>query len=183
MANTTASPGTMANDSAVGTVAWSNSDNAKVSDDSYALTDSMDGVVSTNYLKATNFGFSIPIGATINGVEVGVEQKFTGTPTAGNLKVKLVKGGVVSGDFSDVLSISDVDTYVLQGGSTDLWENTLTAVDINSSTFGCVYYIEDANGGFVVSVDHIRTTVYYTETSSSTIAGVQTIQGIQSITL
>ena len=145
------SPGTMADDSTVGTISWSNPNNAKASDGSYAQNtvgpqeDSpvgcyaqivkADGSIgSTNkasntildssdtyrtygdstelwgetwtsvnindsdfgfvfgvrfysyfgetyfysyYLKATNFGFSIPSGATINGIEISVEQKQT----------------------------------------------------------------------------------------------------------
>jgi len=33
----------------------------------------------THYLKATNFGFSIPSGATINGIKVDVKKKTTST--------------------------------------------------------------------------------------------------------
>ena len=59
-----ASPGTMANDNAVGTVAWVNPDNAKISNNAYATVNSAQS--TSYYLKATNFGFSIPTGAPIN---------------------------------------------------------------------------------------------------------------------
>ena len=139
------SPGTVVNDSSVGTDAWSNPTNARASDNTYAITkrdgygfsyeeaikivksngtigssnkstgarlplteqyisyggssdlwgetwsytdinDSDFGVVFqvenrnfaditySNYLKATNFGFNIPSGATIEGLEVQIEQ-------------------------------------------------------------------------------------------------------------
>ena len=135
------SPGTVVDDAAVGTVAWTNPDNAKASDDSIAeyypgsmgeptlkliklviggsvvgnsksnnetlhddelhdfggstdtwgntlsvsdINSSSFGVVlqgeeiwinlnESHYLKATNFGFSVPSGATIDGVIVQVE--------------------------------------------------------------------------------------------------------------
>ncbi len=37
------------------------------------------GLTTSHYLKATNFGFSIPSGATINGILVEVEKHKTGT--------------------------------------------------------------------------------------------------------
>lgn len=57
----TKSPGTLADDAAVGTVAWSNPSNAASSNDSYATASGAGG--TTHYLKATNFGFAIPAGA------------------------------------------------------------------------------------------------------------------------
>lgn len=66
------SPGTMADDSTVGTVTWVNPDNAKASDDVRAI---MYYGGSSHYLKATNFGFSIPAGATINGIVVEIEKR------------------------------------------------------------------------------------------------------------
>jgi len=140
MADTGAlSPGTMADDDTIGTETWSNPDNAKTSDDSYASvvvgtaakkiyaiqivksdgnigsTNKSDDVTITDveqyisygaaddlwdeswspsdinnsnfgvvyacykyaishYLKATNFGFAIPSGATIDGIIVAVER-------------------------------------------------------------------------------------------------------------
>jgi hypothetical protein len=137
------SPGTMADDATVGTQAWSNPDNAKISDNVYAkitnfnafanyldnsikiiksdgtfgttnkattnlwptsdtyisygssidlwgetwtaedindadfgvvLSSKDDYEVKSHYLKATNFGFSIPTGATIDGILVEAEE-------------------------------------------------------------------------------------------------------------
>jgi hypothetical protein len=80
MANTSAtSPGTMVDDATVGTVAWTNPTNAGASDNSYATigTSGRCGVFTGHYLKATNFGFSIPVGATITGILVEIERKQT----------------------------------------------------------------------------------------------------------
>jgi len=57
------SPGTAANDDAVGTEAWNNLDNIKIDDSYMATTESSPGETS-NYLKATNFGFTIKDGDT-----------------------------------------------------------------------------------------------------------------------
>jgi hypothetical protein len=148
------SPGTMADDATVGTETWSNVDNAKVSDNVYALVTGLDpentsgapwdkyvrivksngnlgtenkaqedwshiekyvsyggssdlwsetwtsedinnvnfGVVvsawyilTSHYLKATNFSFTIPTGATINGILVEIEKKRSGTDATANV--------------------------------------------------------------------------------------------------
>jgi hypothetical protein len=51
-------PGTVANDAGVGTVAWDNVTNVISSDNSYASIASTDTTpVTTQYIKATNFGF------------------------------------------------------------------------------------------------------------------------------
>lgn len=66
------SPGTLANDSAAGTNAWTNPSNAASSNNTYA-TCATDGL--TQYLKATNLGLSIPTLATILGIKLEIERK------------------------------------------------------------------------------------------------------------
>ena len=75
MPNAVASPGTLADDDTSGTETWSDPTNAAASDDSYATNSRSGTSVQTHRLKATNFGFSIPTGATIEGIEVSVERK------------------------------------------------------------------------------------------------------------
>ena len=68
------SPTTLANDNSIGVVAWTNPSNAGASDNSYA-TAIPSGTQTTYYLKTTNFGFGIPSGATVSGIEASVERK------------------------------------------------------------------------------------------------------------
>ena len=80
MGNTGAtSPGTMADDSTIGTITWSNPDNAKASDDSRSIANHVSAASTSHYLKATNFGFSIPAGSTIDGIVVRVERVAGGS--------------------------------------------------------------------------------------------------------
>ena len=72
------SPGTVVDSDATGTVAWTNPMNATTSDNVYATISCPTGI--SHYLKATNFGFSIPTGATINGIVVEIERKQSGSP-------------------------------------------------------------------------------------------------------
>lgn len=72
-ATQTANSASCINLAGTGTVAWNNPANAVSSNGSYA-TASVDAT-ATNYLHCTNYGFTIPAGATINGITVNVERR------------------------------------------------------------------------------------------------------------
>lgn len=161
------SPGTMADDATVGTVAWSNPDNAKVSDNVYAT--GLTAIGQTHYLKATNFGFSIPTGAIINGILVEVEMKYVGNNDVDDNSIKIVKSNGSFGTQEKKRPNETwwpvSDTYISYGSSSDLWGETWTSTDINDVDFGVGISadIDGGNPGDGGYVDHIRTTVYYTE--------------------
>jgi hypothetical protein len=155
------SPGTMADDASVGITAWSNPNNAKVSDNIYAIA-----IAVSHYLKATNFGFSIPTGATVNGILVEIERKVIVESGWGikDVNVKIVKadGSIGSTNKADTVNNWPTsDTYKSYGGTTDLWGETLIPADINNSNFGVVLNITANSGDDTANVDHIRITVYY----------------------
>ena len=60
-------------DSSVGTELWSNANSAILSDNQWASA-VYNTTGFTTYLTATDFGFSIPSGSTINGITVEVER-------------------------------------------------------------------------------------------------------------
>ena len=158
------SPGTMADDASVGTEAWVNPNNAKVSDNVYA-TAYFDEVSISHYLKATNFGFSIPTGATINGILVEIERRdLDERATDSSVKIIKADGSIGSENKADTVNRWPFsDTYKAYGGATDLWSETWTPEDINDTDFGVVL---STIGGFTAAdVDHIRITVYYTTTT------------------
>ena len=164
----TSSPRTMADNASVGTIAWDSPDNAKVNDGLYAgLGKIMDIARTSHYLKATNFSFNIPAGATINGILVEME-KLGGMNSyqSHDSSVKIVKGGVITGtDKADTVSSwPSPEAYVSHGGSTDLWGTTWTASDINNENFGVVIsaYLSSLEvDAIYLDIDHIRITVYY----------------------
>jgi hypothetical protein len=161
------SPGTMADDATIGTVAWTSPNGAKVSDNIYTGSVLSDAVVQ-HYLKATNFGFSIPEGATIDGILVEVEQlSFEGLSNTTENSIKIVKDGVISGDDKSTnATIPATDTYISYGGESDLWGLSFTSEDINNSDFGVVFSGKNSASVHFISVDHIRITVYYTKNKS-----------------
>lgn len=159
----------MADDSAFGAITWSTPNNAKVSDNTYTIV-AASFTGDTHYLKATNFGFAIPSGATINGVSVSFERKkIVGNPnTVTDSVIKLVKGGTVSGtNKSAGATWNNTEGTVTFGGAADLWGLTLTDTDVNASTFGVVL---SATMSVAISknpcnayVDFISITIDYTE--------------------
>ncbi|HEX9779638.1 MAG TPA: hypothetical protein VGB20_00305 [bacterium] len=164
------SPGTLADDSSNGgDVAWTSPGNAASSNDSYATAAlNTDIAPSSTYIKATNFGFSIPAGSTIDGIVAGVERKVSGAGTVSDGAVRIVKGGTIgSTDRATATTYPSSDTYEDHGGSTDLWGETWTVSDINASDFGVAFSSIATTGIDTVSVDHIRITVHYTPATVS----------------
>jgi hypothetical protein len=143
--------------------AWTNPSNALTADGSSATASPLSGE-STDWLQVTGFGFSIPAGATVNGVVVEVKIGASATDAFDTTAVQLVTGGAAEGvTRSDSGNIPTTAAYVSVGGPTDLWGGTWTPAKVNAATFGAwVKTFADAGPPAVVSIDHVRVTVYYT---------------------
>ncbi len=164
------------NDASVGTLAWSSTNYAQLSDNNRAPANVSLGILSsvtTNYLSATDFGFSIPSGASICGIQVDVEKKYNlilGLLTSiTDHSVRIVKGGTISGsDHASGSGWASTDAYSSYGGSSDLWGLTWTAADINAPGFGAVISATVSSGLAALTLDalinHIRITVFFNVT-------------------
>lgn len=163
------SPGTTVDDTvnrSASWVAWTNPNNTQVSDGVFATAGLGFNHAKTDYLKATNFGFSIPADAVINGVLVEAQSKLS----AGLgywVQVSLVKAGtmagsILSGDANAVTTTLSYSSIPSSGASTNLWGNTLTPSDINDSGFGVEISLLNDSTSATASFDHVRITVYYT---------------------
>ncbi len=160
-------PGTAASDSSNGSgQAWSNLTNALTQNDLYTDATVNKANPTTQYLKLTNFGFSIATDAVIDGIQVEVDR-YTSTGEIIDQSVKLVKGGTIGGTDKSggaAWPTSDTDAYVSYGGSADLWGRTWNAADINSANFGVVIAATKSNAGNSTRnahVDDVRVTVTY----------------------
>jgi len=117
----------------------------------------------TNYLSASNFGFSIPAGATINGIQIDIKKKGgdSGTWPLYDDQVKIVKNGTMgSVNKADPAPWLLTAAYTSYGGASDLWGETWTPTDINNSTFGM--YLSTKSAMSFVYVDVVKITVHYT---------------------
>ena len=163
--------GTGADNSGVGTVAWTNPTNAQgTSNSTYATCNHTTNSVS-HYLLVTNFGFTDPGDvSSIDGILAEILAYDNGRADGGSQvsTVKLVKGGTVSGNNkSDTFQWGASPAYRSYGGAADLWGLTFTISDITASNFGMVLSNVGISGGLTgCGVDTVRITVYYTGTAS-----------------
>jgi len=139
---------------------------------------------TTNYLVATQFGFSIPAGAVIDGIVVEIERSNTSGETTLDNRVRVVKGGAIGvADKAAAAAWPAADSYKLYGANNDLWGTPWAVADINSTGFGVA--VSALNAGYIgveanPRVDHFRVTVYYTP--SAAVAGTSRVTGGGSVT-
>ena len=161
------SPATV--NTSVGSTTWSNLANLF----SATLNSSTDLYINTRsyYIVGQGFGFSIPTGATINGIVVTLQVTSNDVTQSGNPReysVKIIKNNTITGTDKSTLATIPMGggfanrTY---GSSTDLWGTAWTAADINDSNFGIAYSAElstSPKGTISVSARNLRITVHYT---------------------
>lgn len=160
MSSSTQTPGTVANYS-TGAALWLNTAGAKTSNNNYAyFTGPSPYGGFSYYLKATNYGFSLPP-STINGIKVQVEKKAL-YASVYDSNAYIIKGGSPgSSNRAKGGYWSGFDTWYDYGGASDLWSLSWTYSDINASNFGFMIKAHGASGG-VGYIDCIRIVVYYT---------------------
>jgi len=159
---------------AAGTVAaggsWANANNAASINGSCALGD---GSTSTS-LTLTNWGFSIPAGATVLGVTVRSVSSFNDVSTQD--RIRLVKAGAQTGSFKTLNGPGSTSipgcgnpiggpSGLTVGGTADLWGATLTPAEVNAANFG-VFYDNDFSN---TAVDGVDITVTYNDNVSVTV--------------
>ncbi|MEM7394338.1 MAG: hypothetical protein AAF492_18525, partial [Verrucomicrobiota bacterium] len=114
-------------------------------------------------LVLSDFGFSIPAGATILGIEVRIEgQGTSGNPNHRELTGELTKDKGLSqaGDDDDIVFLLNVDRIFFMGGQTDLWNTTWTPAEINSPNFG-IRLQGQSIGPRELLIDHLQIAVCY----------------------
>lgn len=154
--NTDAIPGS--------TLSWNSPSNATTNDNTYSNFGDLPSVGNyTDYLVATDFGFTIPTTATIAGILVEVECADPNGVTS-DYSVRIVKGkSIGSGERATGSLFPATDTYISYGSSTDLWGESWIPDDINDGGFGIAISAERKNAGGSTDgmIDDIRITVFY----------------------
>lgn len=155
-----------ANDASAGVTAWAGPGNITANDATYAAASPANGSTS-QLLVGTAFGFSIPDGATINGVEVSVERK-SASALCRDFSITLYQAGAAAGDNKADTGTQwpTSDTVATYGGAADTWGLSLSAADVNDAGFGVAVRCEKNNAGLgAASVDYLSVTITYTEAS------------------
>lgn len=140
---------------------WANPTNAYSSDDNRTSVNFGPSVSPSQSYET--FGFSIPAGATINGIEAKNECYASGVGDPIDkiwLSLHSVSGGGDSG-LAPTHTTSEV-IYTL-GGASNLWNLSWTPSDFSDANFYCYLTAEKKGAGaYTAYVDHIQLKVYYT---------------------
>ena len=144
-----------------------NGNNAYASDNSYATnTTNLSSTGNySDYLVISGFGFSIPAGSTINGIEVVVERSDPNGKIKDNI-IAVVKSGTIGSTNKASSSFwPTTDGTITYGNNADLWGTAWTETDINSSAFGVALSWKRNGGGAstaFANIDLVTVAVYYT---------------------
>jgi hypothetical protein len=166
---------------------WINRTDAQTSNNVYANLSFSDGSFgpqaaptsltsqTVNYFVVTGLSSTVPAGATINGITVKIERYNSQVPgdfslTINDNAIYLTKDGstVVGSNKSTgaTWQTSDNNTTVDFGSSSDLWGTTLTAAEVNASTFGVMISpsltFTNSENGANVRIDQVSVIVDYT---------------------
>ncbi len=154
---------------------WTDTDLIYSSDNHDAKLHSFKHGETSNYLKASGFGFVIPSNATIKGITATIERQSSGSNIYDN-EVRLVtsaSGAVATS--SDKAKTSSwptgSDSSMSYGASTDTWSTSWTPAQINDASFGLILSVRNDDGSHNrdLYVDTITLAVTYTVPTTGTI--------------
>jgi Tfp pilus assembly protein PilX len=149
---------------------WTSSSSVYTSNNADATTTLAASAQSAN-LDVTGFGFNLPTGSTIVGIQATVERAASNSNSIEDYDVFLLKAGSPSG--SDKASTTDWGTFDsdrVYGGSADLWGTTWTEAQVEASNFGIRLKVRNlTTSSRTAYVDHVEIRVYYQPPPSTTI--------------
>ena len=115
-------------------------------------------------LRARNFGFSIPDGATIDGIVVEIERRaFAGSAQDQEVQLFDDAGSLVGDNKATATAWPSTAGVATYGSSSDDWNAGLTVTDLNSLTAGVALIVLATGNNTDIGVDFMRMTVHYTE--------------------
>jgi pimeloyl-ACP methyl ester carboxylesterase len=161
--------GTVVNFNDGGTTAWTNPTNAQGDTTGTAATVNIGTNGGTSHiLRASNFGFSIPSGATIVGVETYIENQAANNNRHYWDSAQLLVNGAIAGDDRAAgLAVTTSKDNKLFGAPDDLWGTSLTPALVNASNFGMnIKLNRNAQQTTTSSIFRVALVVYYEETTT-----------------
>ncbi len=117
----------------------------------------------SNMAEFKGFGFTIPLNATITGIEVEILQRVN-SPGGGihdSILMLALNGNTFGYNYASPFNWLDTPNQNYYGASSDTWGYIWTPAQINDSTFGLNYMITDTSYDQAASVDHLVMTVHY----------------------
>jgi hypothetical protein len=152
------------------------SDNATESNITAATFDSPD---ISQILVASNFSFTIPAGATIDGITVEIDRRSIITGSGKDFRVQLGTGtafaNLVGTNKASATTWPATTAVATYGGAADTWTAGLTAAQVNAAGFAVFLSASALIANADIGVDFIRVTVNYTETSVTVTPGTASL--------
>ena len=164
MADTGATlPGLGSNEDRDGKVDWSNPTNIQTEANTASCT--IGRYDYGDWLRASQFGFSIPSGATIDGIQVDINRTQGSTGICdSSLRLVDADGNNVGDDKASATSWPGSAGTATYGGATDKWNASPTPAMVNDADFGVRLSAENTYRLTPTAyVNWIKITVYYTE--------------------
>ena len=151
-------------------ITWTNLANIVSDDNSDANTEKVPSGFDSDeiheHLRSRNYGFTIPAGETILGIEVQVEVwDANATLDMDDSDARLAKADVPVGADRSIAGVwPSTRTVRTYGSPTDLWGTTWTPAEVNAAGFGFALQPRALSGGTgaIAQVDYHRIIVYYT---------------------
>lgn len=141
---------------------WSNPANAYSSDNVYATE-------ATNGQKQDygTFGFSIPSGAVIDGLEVVLEARSSAASfTPRNIQVDISwDGGSTWTSIKTTSELTTSDASYTLGGATDTWGRTWSDSEFSNANFLVRVSWNNSFWSYTCSLDLLQTRIHYTDVS------------------
>lgn len=150
---------------------WTTPTNIATTNAVYSVISIAASGISTGPLSSSAFGFTIPVGSTINGIQVDIVRHCSAVTSCNisgvlgaQAQITKVAATGVGTILNDAINWGTTDATTTFGGSASLLGLTWTVSDINSSGFGFIMSVENANGttARTASVDSILITVTFT---------------------
>ena len=120
------------------------------------------------YYDLKTFGFSIPAGASINGILVSVEMSSANPPQKGAFQIKMSYDGGSnwSSTSSTQTTTSGTDAYFNVGGATDTWGRAWSQSEFSDANFRVRVLGNSTEAEATTNIDHVRVKVWYTDPST-----------------
>lgn len=183
MATETALPTVASTESDDGGVAWSNFNNAKAEDDVFttSLLDPF-GVPFSERLKVITFNWSSMQDAdTLTALQLNIKRKASANGECSDFHIFFIKNGTISGnDMADVGGTTYTTTNTFANYDVlSLSGLTLSCADLRASTTG-LYFVAQALlfSARTVSVDVISLTATYTPAAGGATSHNLTLLGV-----
>lgn len=151
-----------------GTTAWTNPTNAQGDTTATAATCAPGSSIgnTSQRLRLSNFGLSVPTGATVLGITVEVEKQASANNRSkwGTNGCRLLKAGAeVGSDLAAGATWSNSKAFQTLGDAANLWGTTWTPAEVSASGFGVSLKTERTSASAVTdSVFRARITVTFT---------------------